>query len=146
MRIVDDIVDAIDRRVRNVVAAERLDPMRQLLARESLVELGAERLVVLDPGVPLRKARIGGQARRIQRGYQAGPEFLQRGQMDRDQALVLRMQDISLRQTRTIARCRRHAESEIGGKGLNCEVSHRLQHRYLYQTALSGAAALHERP
>ena len=66
-----------------------------------------------------------------QRRDQAGPELLQRGQMDRDQALVGGAQDVGLRQSRPVRGGRRLAEREEGGEGLDRKVRHGLEHRDL---------------
>src|ERR1700674_3078445 len=45
LRVAHDVVDAVDRRVRHVVLLQPLDPVCERLARETIVELNAQRLV-----------------------------------------------------------------------------------------------------
>ena len=58
LRILHDLVDAIDGRERHVVRAETLDPVLQRVARELRIERGAERFVVVDASLPRAEALV----------------------------------------------------------------------------------------
>ena len=45
--IVNDFVDGVDGCVWNVVTAQSLDPISQIAARESLIEFGIQRVIVV---------------------------------------------------------------------------------------------------
>ena len=64
LRILHDLVDAIDRRERHVVRAEALDPVLQRVTRELRVERRTERLVVVDAPLPRAEALVAADRRR----------------------------------------------------------------------------------
>jgi hypothetical protein len=57
LRIVNDLVNGIDGSVGHVVAAQPFDPMIEVAARESLIELGVQRIIVVDSRLALPEAR-----------------------------------------------------------------------------------------
>src|SRR5678815_1862173 len=98
LRIVHDLVDAMDRRERHVVGAEPLDPMLQWMTRELRIERSPEGFIVIDASLARAIALVGADVRRRQRADETVPELLQRRKMDRDQAAVGSAQDVRLRQ------------------------------------------------
>ena len=77
LRIVNDLVNVIDGRVRYVVPAQPFDPVRQIAPRKSLIELGIQRVVIFDSRQAQTKSLIRGQLGRFDRGQQSIPEFIE---------------------------------------------------------------------
>src|ERR1700683_3865804 len=66
LRVFDDIVDAIDRRVRHVVLLQPLDPVSERLTREARIELEAQRRVLRDAIAARVAAWVAPPIRRFQ--------------------------------------------------------------------------------
>src|SRR5688572_13055229 len=145
LRILYDLVDAIDGRERHIVRSETLDPVLQRVPRELRIERGAERFVVVDTSLSRAETLVGPDRRRDERAHQALPEFFERRKMDRDQAAVRGPQDVGLREPGPIARLRRSVERKESRERLDGEVRHRFEHRDFDEPAASGAAALEQR-
>jgi hypothetical protein len=129
LRILDHRIDPVDGRVGHVVLAKGFDPMGHIALRESTVEFRTQRLVVIDAQQTRLEPGIRRQLRRLQCADQSRPELFQRREVDRDQPLVARPQDISLRQPRAVLGPGSDAKGKIRSKGLHGEVRHRFQHR-----------------
>ena len=145
LRVLDDLVDRVDRRERHVVLAQALGPVRERMLGKVPAELPAELLVVLDPRQPRVEAPVAHQPLRTDRGRETVPELLERGQVDGDQSLVGGSQDIGLREPRPVRRGGRVPEREERGERLHREVSHRLEHRDLDEPPGARPAALEQR-
>ena len=110
LRVVNDLVNGIDGRVWNVIAAQLLDPMCQVAARESPIELGIQRFIVIDSRLTIGKSTVGSQVRCLESGYESVPKFFEGRQVNRDEALVGRAQNVGLREPRPIARSGRRTQ------------------------------------
>jgi len=123
--------------------AEPFDPIRQVAARESSIEFGIERLVVVDSCL----ADVESLVRLELRCSSAATSVPELSREDR--CIAIRRSsacaECRLGETRTIARRRRGAKRKEGGKGFYGKMRHGLEHRNLNQCALAGPAALHQR-
>src|SRR5436853_604137 len=102
LRIVDNVCDSVDGCEWDVVASQLLYPVSEALLRKMPIELGAQRLVVVDTRLSRVEPRIAGQCGRAECRYESFPEFFQRGQVNREQAPVGRAQNIGLREPGTV--------------------------------------------
>src|SRR5688572_15622726 len=96
LRILYDFIDAMDRRERHIVGAEVLDPVLQRVTRELRVERSTEGFVVVDALLTCAEALVAAQLRHGECVDQTFPEFLQRREMDGNQATIGSPQDVRL--------------------------------------------------
>src|SRR5271168_2355443 len=101
------------------------------MPRKSRVEFGIQRLIVSDTRLTGTKSHVGPQFRGFERADESVPEFFERGEVNGDEPLVGRAQNVSLCEPRAIARSRRCTEREKRGKRFNRKMRHRLEHRHL---------------
>ena len=145
LRVVDDLVDRVDRCKRRTSFAPSVSAQYASGRREKCASSPCPAPRVLDPLQASREAWIGSNLVGADRCGEALPELLERGQVDRNQLRVGRAQDVGLREPRAVARRRRLAEREVCGERLDREVRHRLEHGHLDETTGARAASLEQR-
>src|SRR5256886_7318269 len=119
--VCDHVIDAVDGCVGHVIGLQSLDPVRRRLAPETRVEFQTQRLILGDAALARVEAWITRKLRRPERRDQSLPELLERRQVNRDQPLVCRAQDVGLRQPGPVSGGRSLSECEERGEGLDGE-------------------------
>jgi len=87
-RIVEDLVEPVDRRGRDVVRLEPVEPRPPRLGREDRLEDRHELVVVRDPGGAIEEPRVLAQVGPADRVGEPLPELGRRREMDDERASV----------------------------------------------------------
>ena len=139
------LAGVVHRRVRHVEPLEPLAPFGARALRERCAEQLDQRLLVIDPCLARREARVVEQVGLLDRLRQALPELLGRRHVQRDPLAVAAFEHVRLRDARPAVRAHHLVGLEEVRERVEVEVRHRLEHRHLDRAADARAAALDKR-
>src|SRR6516165_86164 len=118
--------------------------MRERFTSEARIEFLPEGLVLGNAPFARIKPRVTCEFRRFECRNQSLPELLERREVQSDEPRIGGVQDVGLREARSIGGARRLPERKESGEGLDGEMCHRLEHRHFEVTATTATPSLHQ--